>query len=118
MDDERAAWHERRRQAVAGHAAALDAARTAESEQALALIADFVARATARGMEPATLSARSYDGRYVYRTRLRGWYLKKNRSVAVGADGRYYALTVPASLRARFAGADVEPTPPRLVVGA
>jgi hypothetical protein len=118
MDDERAAWHERRQQAVAGHAAALDAARTAEAEQALALIADFVARAGALGLEPTTLSARSYDGRAVYRTRLRGWYLKKNRSVAVGADGKYYALTVPSSLRARFAGADVQPTPPRLVVGA
>jgi hypothetical protein len=38
--------------------------------------------------------------------------------VAVGADGQFYALTVPPSLRARFTGADVEPSTPRLVIGA
>jgi hypothetical protein len=118
MDDERAAWHEQRRQAVAGHAAALDASRAAEAEQATALLADFVRRAAERGIAPAVLSARSFDGRATYRTRLRGWYLKANKSVAVGADGRYYALTVPSSLRARFAGAEVEPSVPRLVIGA
>jgi hypothetical protein len=118
MDDERAAWHEQRRQAVAGHAAAFEAGRTAEAAQAAALLADFVARAAERGLEPTVLSARSFDGRATYRTRLRGWYLKTNRSVAVGADGGYYALTVPSSLRARFTGAEVRPSPPRLVVGA
>ena len=118
MNDERAAWNEQRRQAVAGHAAAFEAGRAAEADQAAALLADFVARAAERGLTPAVLSARSFDGRATYRTRLRGWYLKSNRSVAVGADGRYYALTVPSSLRARFTGAEVEPSPPRLVVGA
>jgi hypothetical protein len=118
MDDERAAWQEQHRQAVAGQAAALEASRAAEAEQAAALLADFVARAAERGLEPAVLSARSFDGRATYRTKLRGWYLKANRSVAVGADGRYYALTVPSSLRARISGADVEPSMPRLVVGA
>jgi hypothetical protein len=118
MDDERAAWHEQRQQAVAGHAAALDAARAAEAEQAAALLADFVRRAAERGITPAVLSARSFDGRATYRTKLRGWYLKTNKSVAVGADGRYYALTVPSSLRARFAGAEVRPITPRLIVGA
>jgi hypothetical protein len=118
MDDERAAWNEQRRQAVAGHGAALEAGRAAEAEQAAGLLADFVARAAERGLEPTVLSARSFDGRATYRTRLRGWYLKSDRSVAAGADGRYYALTVPSSLRARFTGAEVEPSPPRLVVGA
>jgi hypothetical protein len=118
MKDERAAWHEQRRQAVAGHAAALDADRAVEAEQAAALLADFVERAAERGLEPTVLSARSFDGRATYRTRVRGWYLKANRSVAVGADGQYYALTVPSSLRARFTGAEVQPTTPRLVVGA
>jgi hypothetical protein len=118
MDDERAAWHEERRQAVAGHAAAFEAGRAAEAEQAAALLNDFVRRAAERGIPPAVLSARTFDGRATYKTKLRGWYLKANKSVAVGADGKYYALTVPSSLRARFAGAEVEPSPPRLVVGA
>ena len=118
MDDERAAWQEQRRQAVAGQAAALEAGRAAEAEQASALLADFVARAAERGLEPHVLRARTYDGRATYRTRIRGWYLKSNRSVAVGTDGRFYALTVPSSVRARLTGAELEPSTPRLIIGA
>jgi hypothetical protein len=118
MSDERAAWLEQRRRAVDGHAAALEAGRAAEAEKAAALLADFVRRATERGLPPAVLNAQSFNGRATYKTKLRGWYLKSNRSVAVGADGRFYALTVPSSLRARFTGADVEPSTPRLVIGA
>jgi hypothetical protein len=118
MDDERAAWHEQRQQAVAGHAAALDASRAVEAEQAATLLAAFVRDAGARGIAPVVLRARSFDGRATYKTKLRGWYLKANKSVAVGADGRYYALTVPSSLRARFSGAEVQPSTPRLIVGA
>jgi hypothetical protein len=118
MNDDRAAWLEQRRQAVDGHAAALEAGRAAEAEKAAALLADFVRRATERGLTPAVLSAQSFNGRTTYRTKLRGWYLKSNRSVAVGTDGRFYALTVPSSLRARLTGADVEPSTPRLVIGA
>ena len=117
-DDERAAWHEQRRQAVAGHAAAFEAGRAAEAREASALLADFVRQAAERGLTPEILSARSFDGRATYRTKVRGWYLKSNRSVAVGADGGYYVLTVPASLRARFTGAEVQPSAPRLIVGA
>ncbi|RZU49114.1 hypothetical protein EV385_0849 [Krasilnikovia cinnamomea] len=118
MNDERAAWREQRGRAVAGRAAALEADRAAEATQATALLTDFVQRATERGLTPSPLTARSFDGRTTYRTRLRGWYLKANRSVAVGEDGRYYVLSVPASLGARFHGAEVAPSLPRLVVGA
>jgi hypothetical protein len=38
--------------------------------------------------------------------------------MAVGADGGFYVLAVPASLRARLCGAVVQPSEPRLVVGA
>ncbi len=118
MDEDRAAWHEQRRRAVAGHAAALEAARAADAAQARTLLSDFVREATARGLRPQTLSARSLNGRSTYRTRLRGWYLKANRSVAVGEDGAFYVLTVPSSWRARFIGAEVRPSEPRLVIGA
>jgi hypothetical protein len=118
MDDERAAWQERRRQAIAGHAAAQDADRAAEAREAGALLARFVRRAAEQGLPAQPLSARSFDGRSTYRTRVRGWYLKSNRSVGVGEDGGYYVLTVPASLRSRFRGADLEPSVPRLIVGA
>ncbi len=116
--NERAAWHEQRRRAVDGHAAALAAGRAAEAREAAALLAGFVRQAAERGLEPHMLRARSYDGRTTYRTRIRGWYLKSNRSVAVGTDGEYYVLTVPASLRTRFTGADLSPSTPRLIVGA
>ncbi|AGZ44627.1 hypothetical protein [Actinoplanes friuliensis] len=117
-DDDRAAWHEQRRQAVAGHAAALEAGRAAEAAQAGELLTGFVRAAAERGLPPGPLSARSFDGGATYRTRLRGWYLKANRSVAVGDDGCFYVLTVPSSLRARFTGAEVSPSTPRLIVGA
>jgi hypothetical protein len=118
MTDDRAAWHEQRRQAVAGHGAALEAARAADAARARVLIDDFVRRAAELGVHPEVLSARSLDGRSTYRTRLRGWYLKANRSVAVGEDGEFYVLSVPSSLRARFSGAEVQPSTPRLVIGA
>ena len=63
MDDERAAWQEQRRQAVAGHAAAFEAGRAAEAEQAAALLADFVRQARERGLTPSVLTATSFDGR-------------------------------------------------------
>jgi hypothetical protein len=118
MDDERAAWLEQRRRAVAGHAAAQDADRAAEAREAGALLADFVRHAAERGLPPQPLSARTFDGRSNYRTRVRGWYLKSNRSVAVGEDAGYYVLSVPASLKSRFAGAEISPSVPRLIVGA
>jgi hypothetical protein len=118
MNDDRAAWREQRRQAVDGHAAALGAGRTAEAEKAAVLLADFVRRAAERGLAPTVLSAQSFNGRATYRTKLHGWYLKSNKSVAVGTDGKFYTLTVPSSLRARFTGAHVEPSMPRLLIGA
>jgi hypothetical protein len=118
MDDERAAWQRQRQRAVAGHAAAQAAERAAEAREASALLARFVRRAAERGLPPQPLSARTFDGRSTYRTRVKGWYLKSNRSVAVGEDGGYYVLSVPSSLRARFTGAEIAPSVPRLIVGA
>ncbi|NMO51289.1 hypothetical protein HH310_08820 [Actinoplanes sp. TBRC 11911] len=115
---EQTEWTRRRRQAIAGHAAALDADRAAEAREAHDLLAGFVRRAIERGIPPHPLSARAFDGRATYRTHVRGWYLKSNRSVAVGEDGEYYVLTVPASLRARLTGADLSPSTPRLIIGA
>ena len=115
---EEGSWARQRRQAVAGHAAALEAARAAEAAEGRALIAGFVRRAAEIGLAPGPLSARALTGGATYRTTLRGWYLKSNRSVAVGADGGYYILAVPPSMRARLRGAVVEPSDPWLVVGA
>ena len=116
--DEGTAWNEQRRRAIDEHAAALAAGREAEARQAADLLVSFVRRAAERGLPPHPLAARTFDGRATYRTKVRGWYLKSNRSVAVGEHGEYYVLSVPSSLRARFAGADLTPSTPRLIVGA
>ncbi|WP_341720202.1 hypothetical protein QQG74_11035 [Micromonospora sp. FIMYZ51] len=111
-------WREQRRQAVTAHAAAEERRRATEQAQAAQLVARFVAEALRRGLPTTRLTARSYDGRGRYRTRLRGWYVDQARSRAVDTDGRFHLLTVPGGLRARLFGADPEPSPPPLVVGA
>ncbi|MFI5892631.1 hypothetical protein ACIA5D_21230 [Actinoplanes sp. NPDC051513] len=116
--DERAAWNEQRRRAIDEHAAALAAGRETEARQAADLLTSFVQRAAEGGLPPHRLTARSFDGRATYRTKARGWYLKSNRSIAVGEHGEYYVLTVPSSWRARFTGADLSPSIPKLIVGA
>ncbi len=110
-------WQERRREAAALHAEALERQQRAEAAEARAMVAEFVRAATARGLPPTPLAARSYDGRARYRTPLRGWYLRRNESVAIGTDGEFYVLTAPASLRARLSGVTPAPSDPPLVLG-
>ena len=88
----------------------------AESREAQVLIDDFLVQARERGIAPEPLRATLYDGHGV-RTDKTGWYLRLNRSVAVGDDGAYYVLTVPGGLRERFKGVRLRATPPPLEVG-
>ena len=46
-----------------------------------------------------------------------GWYLRADRSVGVGVDGRYYVLVVPPQRFGRWRTVRVEATPPPLQVG-
>ena len=85
-DDDPASWRAQRHEAADVHAEALERRRQAETAQARALLDGFVEQASARGLAPTALAARSYDGRTRYRTPLRGWYLRRNESVAVGTD--------------------------------
>jgi hypothetical protein len=110
-------WRERRDHAFARHAAEDRRRREAEAREARELLAEFVREAQQRGLPPSRLTARAYHGRASYRTGLRGWYLRADRSLAVGTDGELYLLAVPASLRARLTGATLQPQRPRLVVG-
>lgn len=112
-----AARREQHRRAAAVHAAAEQQRRSAEAEQARRLIAEFVAEAGARGLPATPLTAAPYQGGPRYRTSLRGWYLRRDRSVAIGTDGEFYLLAVPAGLRARLLGARPQPDRPRLVIG-
>jgi hypothetical protein len=117
MSTDHESWRERRERAFALHAAEDRRRREAEAREARELVAEFVREAGERGLPTSRLTARAYNGRTSYRTGLRGWYLRADRSLAVGTDGELYLLSVPASLRARLTGATVPPQQPRLVVG-
>ncbi|GIM87693.1 hypothetical protein [Salinispora arenicola] len=111
-------WHEQRRRAVAAHAAADELRRTVEQAEAAELVTAFVAEARRRGLPPERLVATAHNGRGRYRTRLWGWYVDRARRRAVDVDGRFHLLVVPGGLRARVFGANPQPSPAPLVVGA
>ncbi|MGQ5264294.1 hypothetical protein ACTWLT_26460 [Micromonospora sp. ZYX-F-536] len=111
-------WRERQRQAVRAHADADARRRAAEQAKAAELVAWFVAEATRRGLPTTRLTARGYDGRGRYRTGLTGWYVDRAGERAVDVAGRFHLLTVRGGLRARLFGADPQPSPAPLVVGA
>ena len=110
-------WRDQRAEAAEQHARSLRRRQEAESAQARQLIAEFVATAQKRGIEPVPLRATPYDGRSRYRTTIHGWYLRRNQSVAVGTDGEFYILSVARSLRSMVSGATLEPSDPPLILG-
>lgn len=81
------------------------------------MVADFARAATDRGIPTVALVARAFSGRGRYRTRLRGWYLKPDHSIAVAEDGHFYILSVATSLRARLSGIELAPSVPPLTIG-
>ena len=110
-------WSQHRREAIKVKEQAMQAARLQEHERATALIREAIARFRAAGIAPVLLRARPYQGSGTLRTGLEGWYLKKDRSLAVDAEGRYYVMRVDGGLRARLRGAAPAPTLAPLVVG-
>ena len=98
-------------------AQALERQRLAESRQAAELVEQFARDARAAGIEPVRFTARPYQGGSRYRTDVEGWYLKRDQSVGVGTDGRFYVLSVPRSLASRLRGAQLEPAEPPLELG-
>ncbi|HYI58013.1 MAG TPA: hypothetical protein VEX66_07590 [Microlunatus sp.] len=91
-------------------------AERAESVKAQELIDVFLRDAAAAGIAPEPLRATLYTGQSV-KTDKRGWYLRKNQSVAVGEDGGYYILTVPGGLKERLRGVQLRKSAPPLIVG-
>ncbi len=115
--DDVAAWRAQRTEAAAHQANELERRRAQESAQAAALLREFVAEAERRGIAPVPLQARSYAGDATYRTKTLGWYLRKNRTLAVGTDASFYILSVQGGLSARLKGATLVPSDPPLVLG-
>lgn len=91
-------------------------AERAESVKAQQLIDGFLRDAAAAGIAAEPLRATLYTGQSV-KTDKRGWYLRKNKSVAIGEDGGYYILTVPGGWTERLRGVQLRTSPPPLIVG-
>lgn len=72
---------------------------------------------TLLGIPPQRLRARVPDRRATYRTRLTGWYLRRNGSLAVDVDGNFYHLDVPPRLSSHLFGVRIAPSDPPLRVG-
>lgn len=109
-------WSDRRREAALEQQRRLDARQAAESERAQALIDAFLARAEQDAVPPEPLVVQGYRGGHA-RTTLTGWYLKNDRSVALGSDGGFYVLRADLGLRDRLRGFTPTPVPPPLIVG-
>ena len=88
-----------------------------DSAKAQVLVDRFVARATEAGLATEELTARPWTGRGRYRTGVVGWYLRRDRSVGVDMDGRFYVLVVAPERFGRWRTVRVDPTPPPLQVG-
>jgi hypothetical protein len=88
-----------------------------EAAKAQVLIDRFVAQAAQAGVAAEELTARPWSGRGRYRTGVMGWFLRRDRSVGVGADGRFYQLVVPPTRFGRWRTVEVRPSPPPLQVG-
>lgn len=93
------------------------AREAAEQEAKLAqeLIDQFIAEATERGIAPEPLRVQLSDGSTA-RSDKTGWYIKRNRTVAIGADGGYYICAMPGGLRERLTGVRLTPAQPALQV--
>ncbi len=87
-----------------------------ESAKAQLLVDQFLIDAAAAGIEPERLQANLFDGATV-RTDKTGWYVRRNRSLAIGDDGSFYVLTVPGGWKERLRGVRLQPSPPPLEIG-
>jgi len=102
---------------AAYHAAANRRRSEEEAAKAQAMIDRFVERAKDAGLPTEELTARPWSGRGRYRTGVTGWFLRRNGSVGVDTDGRFYVLNVAPVPLGRWRRMSIEPSPPPLIVG-
>ncbi len=102
---------------AAYHAAANRQRAAEESAKAQVLIDRFVLRAREAGLPTEELTARPWSGSGRYPTGITGWFLRRNGSVGVDTDGRFYVLNVAPVRLGRWRTVRIEPSPPPLVVG-
>ena len=117
MSDDAAKRRAERAASAEYHAEAERRKREQEASEAQVLLDRFVERATAAGLATEELTAKPWTGRGRYKTGVVGWYLRKDHSVGVGVDGKYYLLVVSPERFGRWRTVPVKPTPPTLQVG-
>ncbi len=110
-------WAEQRTEAARVQAERLRARQDAVHQQAEGLLAEFLPVVTAHGPAPVPLRVRGYGGRGVARTPLKGWYLRFDRTAALGTDGKFYMLIAPLSGLDRLKGVRPTPARPPMVLG-
>ncbi|BDA63505.1 hypothetical protein [Actinomyces capricornis] len=109
-------WAQERRRAAAERARMLQERQAAEEARAARIVALFLTVARDEGLEPVELRARGYRGGTA-RTGLRGWYLRGDRTVALGEDGGFYVLSMPLGARQRLLGARPVREPVPMTIG-
>jgi hypothetical protein len=110
-------WVKQRTEAAAIQAARLAQRQDNEFRKAEAKLAEFLPVVTAHGPAPEELIVQGYGGHGQARTKLRGWYLRNNKTVALGTDGKFYVLIAPLSTWDKLRGVNVAPTRPPLIIG-
>jgi hypothetical protein len=111
-------WAAQRTEAARVQAERLQARQDAEHAAASAMLTTFAAAAARAGLDPEPLQVKGYGGRGTARTPLKGWYLRNDRTAAVGVDGSFYLLIAPLGVLDRVRGLSPAPVPPPLVLGA
>jgi hypothetical protein len=99
------------------HVAAQRRQREREAVQAQALIDAFIERARGSGLPPEELTARPWSGNAKYRTGVMGWFLRRDKSIGIDTEGRFYVLVVPPQRFGRWRTVSIEPTAPLLQPG-
>ena len=117
MSDDAARHRAEAAERAAYHAAANRRREEEEAAKAQVLIDRFVLRAREAGLPTEELTARPWSGSGRYPTGIQGWFLRRNGSVGVDADGRFYSLNVAPVRFGRWRSVRIEPSPPPLVVG-
>jgi len=111
-------WARRRRDDAVERAEMLARRRRGETDRARAMLTTFAAAAARADLRPEMLRVQDYGGRGTARTGVTGWYLRGDRTAAVGTDGQFYVLTARLSVLDRLRGTAVTAQEPPLVLGA
>jgi len=81
------------------------------------ILAEFLPVIVEHGPAPEPLRVQGYGGKLDARTKLQGWYLRINKTAALGVDGRFYILIAPLTLADKMTGVTPKPTRPPMVLG-